>query len=156
MNKFYIVLSFFVILISQNLLAQDEWKTAWSEKLSVLDSLFRREQAQFRLMQSHQNESDESLILAGIDSLNVFVPVVNAAIDMCNAFEFPNTPDGQNGAETFRLKIAGVKEYFEQCRMQTQVNNNILQKKLKNESLQFKVSQIDELKLKDYTPLIKY
>ncbi len=156
MNKIYIFLSFFVILLSQSAFAQDEWKSEWSNRLADMDSLFRREQAQFRLLQNHQNDPDETLIVAGIDSLNVFMSAVNQLIDKSNEFEFPNTPDGQNGAETFRLKIAGVKEYFEQCRLQTHVNNNILQKRLRNESLQFKVSQIDELTLKEYTPLIKY
>jgi len=155
MNKIYIVLYLFVFTFCNSILAQDEWKSEWSDKLAVLDSVFHREQAQFRLMQARQNESDESIILAGIDSLNAFVPMVNEAVDMCNSFQFPNTPDGLNGAETFRLKITGIKDYFEQCRLQIHVNNNILQKKLKNESLQFKVSQIDELTVKDYTPLIK-
>jgi hypothetical protein len=134
---------------------QDLWKVEWLAKLDKLDSMFQREQAQFRLMQSYQNEATEELILKDIDSLNVFVTDVNAHIDIANKLALPNTVEGRNGSETLKLKVGALQEYFEQCMLQIQVNNNLLQRKLKNESLDFKVSQINELKVKEYVALFQ-
>jgi hypothetical protein len=155
MKKIYLLAFLFSFIYAQTLFSQDGWKSGWTETLAKCDTVFHREQAQFRLMQSYQNEADESIILRDIDSLHALMQPVNDAVDMCNAFIFPNTNDGINASETVRLKLAGLKEYFDQCRLQIHVNNNILQKKLKNESLDFKVKQIDELTLKEYSPQIK-
>lgn len=130
-----------------------EWKYRWEQLLGKLDSMFVREQAQFRLMQSYQNDADEKLILQDIDSLRVLKDDVNAHIDICNKFACPNTDEGRNASETLNLKVGALKEYFDQCMMQIQVNNGILQKKLKNETLDFKVSQITELFTGFYKPL---
>jgi hypothetical protein len=134
---------------------QDEWKANWLGVIAKIDSMFTREQAQFRLMQTYQNEATEELIIKDMDSLNVFMNDVNAHIDIANSFEFPSNADGKNAAETMRLKVGVLAEYFEQNMLQIEVNNRILQKKLKNESLDFKVSQVRELKLKDFTPTYK-
>lgn len=143
-----------VILSSLNIYvySQDDWKSEWLNVLSKLDSMFIREQNQFRLMQAYQNNATEELILKDIDSLNVFMHDVNAHIDMANKYKLPDTDEGKNAAETVRLKTEGLREYFEQCLMQIQVNNSILQKKLKNESLDFKVSQLSDYKVNIYTP----
>ncbi|HMQ81136.1 MAG TPA: hypothetical protein PKD94_16340 [Ignavibacteria bacterium] len=156
MLKYLILL--FVTIISLNtthLYSQADWKTDWNNVLAKLDSMFYREQAQFRLMQSYQNEATEELILKDIDTLNVFATDVNAHIDFANNFKLPADSDALNASETIRLKIEGLKEYFEQCMLQIHVNNNILQRRLKNESLDFKVKQIDELKLGNYAPVLK-
>lgn len=134
---------------------QDQWKADWLDVISKIDNMFTREQAQFRLMQVYQNDATEELIIKDIDSLNVFMNDVNAHVDIANSVEFPNTTDGKNAAETMRLKVGVLAEYFEQNMMQIEVNNKILQKKLKNESLDFKVSQVRDLKLKEYTPKYK-
>jgi len=152
---FFISIIFFASLFTCSTNAQNDWKAQWQFALAKLDSMFYREQAQFRLMQSYQNDATEELILKDIDSLNVFVNDVNAHIDYANNFKFNTDADVLNASETIKLKVDGLKEYFEQCRMQIQVNNNILQKKLKNESLDFKVKQIDELKLGNYAPVLK-
>ncbi|KXK54843.1 MAG: hypothetical protein UZ05_CHB002000807 [Chlorobi bacterium OLB5] len=148
---------FVIITISFNiydLYSQDDWKTGWQNALAKLDSMFYRQQAQFRLMQSYQNEATEELILKDIDTLIVFRADVNSHIDFANNYKFSADADAINASETIRLKVEGLKEYFEQCRMQIHVNNNILQKYLKNESLDFKVKQIDELTLKNYAPVL--
>lgn len=80
--------------------------------------MFYREQAQFRLMQSYQNDATEELILKDMDTLSVFVTDVNAHIDYCNNFKFSPDADVINASETIRLKIEGLKEYVEQCRLQ--------------------------------------
>jgi hypothetical protein len=143
-----------VIISSQNIsiYSQDDWKSEWLNVLSTLDSMFVREQRQFRIMQSYQNEATEDLIIKDIDSLNVFMRDVNSHIDMANKYKLPDTDEGKNATETVRLKTEALREYFEQCLLQIQVNNNILQKKLKNESLEFKVSQIKEYQVNVYTP----
>ena len=138
-----------------NIFSQNDWKTDWSNTISVIDSMFFREQRQFRIMQSYQNDATQELILKDIDSLNVFTVDVNSHIDMCNNFKFPSDADALNASETFNLKIGALKEYFDQCRLQIHVNNNILQKKLKNEILDFKVRQIDDIKLGNYVPILK-
>lgn len=144
-----------VFISSQNIsvYSQDDWKSEWLNVLTQLDSMFVREQRQFRLMQTYQNSATEELILKDIDSLNVFMHDVNSHIDMANKYKLPDTNDGRNAMETVRLKTEGLREYFEQCLMQIQVNNGILQKKLKNESLDFKVSQINDYKVNKYEPL---
>ncbi len=149
---FFITLSSFFPV---NIFSQNDWKTDWNNTLTILDSMFYREQRQFRTMQSYQNEATEELILKDIDTLTVFVVDVNAHIDMCNNYKFTADADAINASETFRLKLEALKEYFEQCRMQIHVNNNILQKRLKNELLDFKVRQIDDIKLGSYVPILK-
>lgn len=155
MYKYIVIILFTFISISANVYSQEVWMDNWQATLSKLDSMFFREQAHFRLMQTYTNEATEDLILKDIDTLNVFMTDVNAHIEICNKFELPNTNTGKNAAETLNLKVGALKEYFDQCLMQIQVNNNILQRKLKNESLDFKVSQITELKLGNYSPLLK-
>jgi hypothetical protein len=156
MLKYFIYLFIFVsVVTSSNLFSQSDWKADWQFALAKLDSMFYREQAQFRLMQSYQNDATEELILKDMDTLTVFVTDVNAHIDYANSFKFPADADAINASETIRLKVEGLKEYFDQCRLQIHVNNNILQKKLKNESLDFKVKQIDDLKLGNYAPVLK-
>lgn len=156
MLKYFVLL--FVSIISINtadVFSQDDWKTEWNNVLAKLDSMFYREQAQFRLMQSYQNDATEELILKDMDTLSVFVTDVNAHIDYCNNFKFSSDADVINASETIRLKVEGLKEYAEQCRLQLHVNNNILQRKLKNESLDFKVKQIESQKLGNYAPVLK-
>lgn len=148
---FITVSSFFTV----DTFSQNDWKTNWNNTLTILDSMFYREQRQFRTMQSYQNEATEELILKDIDTLTVFVVDVNAHIDMCNNYKFTADADAINASETFRLKLEALKEYFEQCRMQIHVNNNILQKRLKNELLDFKVRQIDDINLGSYVPILK-
>ncbi len=123
----------------------------------MLDTVFISEQSHLRQMRSYQNDADEGLILNDIDRLKMSVDSINTAIDKCSRIELPNTETGKYAVESVNLKIAALKEYFEQRLIQIQVNNNILQKKLRNESLAFKVSEIDELrsKLTDYKPNIK-
>ncbi|HWA07635.1 MAG TPA: hypothetical protein VG961_13880 [Ignavibacteria bacterium] len=156
MLKYFILLFVSIISLNTNdLYSQPDWKADWNNVLAKLDSMFYREQAQFRLMQSYQNDATEELILKDIDTLNVFVTDVNAHIDYCNNFKFSPEADVLNASETIRLKIDGLKEYAEQCRLQIHVNNNILQRKLKNESLDFKVKQIESLKFGNYAPILK-
>lgn len=153
----YITVLFIVVLFfcAADTYSQNDWKTDWSNTLSKLDSMFYREQTQFRTMQGYQNDATEELILKDIDTLKVFVTDVDAHIAICNNYKFPGDADAINASETFRLKLEGLKEYFEQCRLQIHVNNNILQRKLKNETLDFKVRQIDDLKLGNYAPVLK-
>lgn len=153
--RIFITLFILLSLVSSKTYSQDDWKLFWSAALSKLDSMFYREQAQFRLMQSYQNDATEELILKDIDTLNVFVKDVNLHIEYCNNYKFSADADAINASETFRLKIDGLKEYFDQCRLQIHVNNNILQRKLKNEILDFKVRQIDDLILGNYVPILK-
>ena len=153
-------LAFFLIalgasdLISQ---ADSTWKVNWTSTIEQLDSAFYPIQRHFRLMQTYQNEADEKLILADIDSLNAFIPRINVVIDISNRLEIPFDIDGNNAAEAVKLKTLALREYFEQCLLQIQVNNRILQKKLKHESLDYKVSQLTELmlNLKEYVRLKK-
>jgi hypothetical protein len=98
-------------------------------------------------MQTYQNDADEKLIMADIDSLNSFIPRINDVIDTCNKLDLPYDTEGNNASEAVKLKTLALKEYFEQCMFQIQINNKMLQKKLKHESLAFKVSQIPELML---------
>ncbi len=153
----YITVLFIAVLFlsSADIYSQNDWKTDWNNVLAKVDSMFYREQAQFRLMQSYQNDATEELILKDIDTLNVFVTDVNAHIDYCNNYKLPQDADAINASETIRLKLEALKEYFDQCRLQIHVNNNILQKKLKHEILDFKVRQIDDLKLGNYAPVLK-
>ncbi len=153
----YLLLLFVTIIsfTAADVYSQSDWKTDWQNALAKLDSMFYREQAEFRLMQSYQNDATEELILKDMDTLNVFVTDVNAHIDFANNFKFGPEADVLNASETIRLKVEGLKEYFEQCRLQIHVNNNILQRKLKNETLDFKVRQIDDLKLGNYAPVLK-
>lgn len=154
-RKNFFIIFFILNCVTASSNSQDNWKTSWNAVLAKLDSMFYREQAQFRLMQSYQNDPTEELILKDIDSLIVFQKDVNLHIGFANDYEFTSDADSKNASETIRLKIEGLKEYFEQCRLQIHVNNNILQRRLKNESLDFKVSQIDELKLNNYEPKLK-
>jgi hypothetical protein len=96
---------------------QDDWKPNGIMFWPNLDSMFYREQAQFSL-QSYQNDATEELILKDMDTLSVFVTDVNAHIDYCNNFKFSPDADVINASETIRLKIEGLKEYAEQCRLQ--------------------------------------
>lgn len=125
--------------------SQDNWKSAWEETITEIDSTFNPIRRHFRLMQTYQNDATEELILADIDSLRHFIVQVNYAIGVANKLVLPDTDNARNAAETLRLKIEALKEYTEQCKLQIEVNNRILQKKLKNESLDFKVSQISDI-----------
>lgn len=129
----------------------DDWKTAWENTINGIDSTFHPIRNHFRLMQSYQNEATEEQIIADIDSLQQFIYRVNSAIDLAYLLKLPDSDDGRNAAETVRLKIEALKEYTEQCKLQIEVNNRILQKKLKNESLDFKVTQIADI-LSDIKP----
>ncbi len=156
MIKHILVLFFIAVtILPVNIFSQNDWKTDWNKTLTILDSMFYREQRQFRTMQSYQNEATEELILKDIDTLNVFAVDVNLHIDLANGYKFPSDADALNASETFNLKIGAIKEYFDQCRLQIHVNNNILQKRLKNEILDFKVRQIDDIKLGNYVPILK-
>lgn len=132
-----------------------DWKANWISTMTVLDEMFAREQAQFRLMQTYQNEATEELILRDMDSLFHFESEVNSHIQIANSFTCPNTDEGLNACETLRLKVAALREYFEQNKLQIQVNNMVLQKKLKNEKLDFKVSEISEVAVIEFKPNIK-
>lgn len=123
--------------------------------VNVLDEMFAREQAQFRLMQTYQNEATEELILRDMDSLFVFETEVNSHIQIANSFTCPNTTEGLNACETLKLKVAALREYFEQNKLQIQVNNMVLQKKLKNESLNFRVTEISDLGVIEFKPNIQ-
>jgi hypothetical protein len=125
--------------------SQDNWKSTWEETITELDSTFNPIRNHFRLMQTYQNDATEELILADIDSLRQFIVQVNYAIGVANKLTLPDTENGRNAAETLRLKVEALKEYTEQCKLQIEVNNRILQKKLKNESLDFRVSQISDI-----------
>lgn len=136
-------------------LSAGDWKSGWISTINQLDDMFAREQAQFRLMQTYQNVATEEQILADMDSLFVFESEVNSHIQIANSFVCPNTSEGINASETLKLKVAALREYFEQNKLQIQVNNMILQKKLKNENLDFRVSEIADLGLIDYKPNLK-
>jgi len=125
--------------------SQDNWKSAWEETITEIDSTFNPVRRHFRLMQTYQNDATEELIIADIDSLRHFIVQVNYAIGVASKLTLPDTDNGKNAAETLRLKVEALKEYTEQCKLQIEVNNRILQKKLKNESLDFKVSQISDI-----------
>jgi gas vesicle protein len=146
-SSFKILYIFLLVLFISSGIAfsQDSWKSVWEETITELDSTFNPIRRHFRLMQTYQNEATEELILADIDSLKHFIVEVNSAIGVANKLILPDTENGRNAAETIRLKIEALKEYTEQCKLQIEVNNRILQKKLKNESLDFKVSQISDI-----------
>lgn len=152
MLKYFLFILVILSSLNISVYSQDDWKTEWLNVLSKLDSMFVREQRQFRIMQSYQNDATEDLILKDIDSLNVFMADVNSHIEMANKYKLPETVEGKNASETVKLKTEALAEYFEQCLLQIQVNNSILQKKLKNESLDFKVAQIKDYKVNKYTP----
>lgn len=152
--KYFRFISFFIIL-QVFVFSQDEWKINWSKTISQLDSMFQRERFHFKRMQSYQNEANEQQILNDIDTLHVLLNDINIHITLCNDFVFSENTDSYNASETFKLKIDALKEYFEQCRMQILINNQILQKRLKNESLDFKVKTIEDLKIIDYIPNFK-
>ena len=156
MTKYIIIILITVSsFLTSDTYSQNNWKTNWSNTLTILDSMLFRERLQFRTMQNYQNDATEELILKDIDSLIVFAADVNSHIDLCNNFKFPFDTDALNASETFNLKISALKEYYDQCRLQIHVNNNILQKRLKNEFLDFKVRQIDDIKLNNYTPILQ-
>ncbi len=155
LSKKLFLLFFISSIITAGSYSQDDWKTGWNAALAKLDSMFYREQAQFRTMQGYQNDATEELILKDIDTLTVFRADVNSHIDFVNNYKFTADADAINASETFRLKVEGIKEYIEQCRMQIHIKNKILQRKLANETLDFKVRQIDELKLNNYAPVLK-
>ncbi|MBZ0202766.1 MAG: hypothetical protein K8I03_07105 [Ignavibacteria bacterium] len=157
MKNFLYILLFSISIFASSTTAQDEWKSGWENALIMLDTVFYSEQAHLRLMRSYQNDADESMILNDIDRLSLSIDSINTAIEKCNVVELPNTETGKYAVESVNLKIAALKEYFEQRLLQIQVNNQILQKKLKNEPLAFKVNEINELKTRliDYKPNIK-
>lgn len=150
---------FLICLLAPDIHAQADstWKVNWTSTIEQLDSAFYPIQRHFRLMQTYQNEADEKLIWADIDSLNAFIPRINGVIEISNKLEMPFDTDGNNAAEAVKLKTLALREYFEQCLLQIQVNNRILQKKLKHESLDFKVSQLPDLmlNLKEFSRLKK-
>lgn len=137
--------------------SQEVWKDNWNAQIVILDSTFYPIQRQLRLSRSYQNDANEAKILADIDSLNHFKAEINSVIDQCNMLELPDTVDGRNAAEAVRLKIEALKEYLEQCQIQIRINNEILQKKLKNETLNFKVLETEEVTkgFKTYMPNFK-
>lgn len=142
---FILVLDVSQVRSQDQALTADDWKANWTSTVQQLDSVFYPIRRHFRLMQTYQNDADEKLILADIDSLNSFIPRINDVIDICNRLDLPYNTEGDNAAESVKLKTLALNEYFEQCMLQIQVNNRMLQRKLINESLAFKVSQIPEL-----------
>ena len=152
-NTIYtVLLVMFLFGVSGNLHSQENWKDKWNEVIVELDSVFYPVQRHFRLMQSYQNDADSSKITGDIDSLQHFKSEINRIIPTCNSLYVPLTDEGDNARETIRLKNAAIYEYFEQCYLQLQVNNSIIQKRLKNEYLDFKVSEISGI----LSELIKY